>query len=261
MSFHEVRGHRVHVQRLGAGERTVVFVHGMIMDNMASWFFTLANPVSRMADVILYDLRGHGRSERTPTGYTIPDLVADLDALLDTLEVERRVVLVGNSFGGLVALAYAMAHPERVEGLVLIDANMQDEHWNDDIRERFTTSQEDVEAAKAEIWKYSFRYAGRESPRKRNQLGRSAHHLVHKTSFIEDISSSPPFATDDLRAVTCPVLTLYGADSELAARARAVVRELPDCEAVWIPGGTHLLLWETTEEVRERVLDWLLRLD
>src|SRR6266478_4331964 len=97
-------GVRHHVQRLGHPRRddhTVVFVHGLVMDNLSSFYFTLANPVAATADVVLYDLRGHGMSERPPTGYRVADLVADLAALLDALALPR-VALVGNSFGGLV---------------------------------------------------------------------------------------------------------------------------------------------------------------
>src|SRR5436305_9605632 len=103
-------GVRHHVQRLGRGERTVVFVHGLVMDNLSSFYFTLANPVAETAEVMLYDLRGHGMSERPASGYSVAELVADLAALVG----DRQVALVGNSFGGLVALAFAAAHPERV---------------------------------------------------------------------------------------------------------------------------------------------------
>ena len=57
---------RLHFQRLGDPARpSVVFVHGLIMDNLASWYFTVANAVASSNDVILYDLRGHGLSEDT----------------------------------------------------------------------------------------------------------------------------------------------------------------------------------------------------
>ena len=78
-----VGGIRLHVQRLGptdgpdAGRPAVLFVHGLVMDNLASWYFTVANPVATHRPVILYDLRGHGLSERPPTGYGLQTLVAE----------------------------------------------------------------------------------------------------------------------------------------------------------------------------------------
>src|SRR5512134_897411 len=107
-------GVRLHVQRLGGGPRTVVFVHGLVMDNLSSFYFTLANPAAESAAVVLYDQRGHGLSERPPAGYTVASLVDDLAALLAALAITGPVQLVGNSFGGTLALAFAAAHPERV---------------------------------------------------------------------------------------------------------------------------------------------------
>jgi pimeloyl-ACP methyl ester carboxylesterase len=103
------RGVRFHILRLGRGETTVVFLHGLIIDNLSSFYLTLANPTARNAQVLLYDLRGHGKSERTPAGYGVADMVADLAAILNVLGITRPVQLVGTSFGGLLALAFAVA--------------------------------------------------------------------------------------------------------------------------------------------------------
>src|SRR6185436_684479 len=109
-----VNGVRHHVQRLGRGAPAVVFVHGLVMDNLSSFYFTLANPVAATHQAVLYDLRGHGLSERPARGYAIADFVADLGALIDAHDLGAQVHLVGNSFGGTVALAFAAAHPDRV---------------------------------------------------------------------------------------------------------------------------------------------------
>ena len=49
-------GIRTHVQRLGSGPPTVVFVHGIVVDNLASLYFTLANPVAQAAEALLYGI-------------------------------------------------------------------------------------------------------------------------------------------------------------------------------------------------------------
>ena len=71
--------------------------------------------------VIAYDARGHGRSSPAPApeAYGYGQLSADLQAVLDGLEVERAV-LAGASMGGHTALALALSQPERVGGLVVI---------------------------------------------------------------------------------------------------------------------------------------------
>ncbi|MCB0970394.1 MAG: alpha/beta fold hydrolase, partial [Acidimicrobiales bacterium] len=137
MPVEEANGLRFHTQHLGHaadgdGPRPqVVMLHGLVIDNLSSWYYTIANPVALVADVHLVDLRGHGRSEMPESGYTVADNVADLEALLDVWGVDGPVHLVGNSFGGVVALAYAHRHPDRVASLFLIEAHFAVEGWGE----------------------------------------------------------------------------------------------------------------------------------
>ena len=76
--------------------------------------------------VIRYDQRGHGLTGPAPDGdYRTDAFVADVDAVADRLGLER-FVLAGNSMGGGIAMAYAVEHPERLRGLVLVDAGGAD---------------------------------------------------------------------------------------------------------------------------------------
>ena len=70
---------------------------------------------------VAFDFRGHGRSDAPKNGdYTIAGMAADIAATVDSLGLDR-FVLVGHSMGGGAALVYAGMHPERVLGLMLID--------------------------------------------------------------------------------------------------------------------------------------------
>lgn len=73
--------------------------------------------------VIVYDARGHGESDPAPPGegYGYPELVADLERVVAAaVGEERRFLLAGHSMGAHTAVAYALAHPDRLEGLVVI---------------------------------------------------------------------------------------------------------------------------------------------
>src|ERR1700732_4952035 len=114
-----VRGVRFNVVRLGpeheiSDRRPVVFLHGLIMDNLSSFYYTLAPAVAATTDTVLFDLRGHGRSERPLDGYRIEDGVDDLFGILDALGIDEPVHLVANSYGGTIALAAALRHPTRI---------------------------------------------------------------------------------------------------------------------------------------------------
>ena len=105
-----------------AGAPPVVYLHGGPGYNSHS-FSVLAGPaLERVARVVYYDQRGSGRSERPWTGeYSIPRLVDDIEGLRRALGAPS-MVLMGHSFGGLLALEYAAKHPGRVARLVLVSA-------------------------------------------------------------------------------------------------------------------------------------------
>ncbi|MEL7718706.1 alpha/beta hydrolase [Citromicrobium bathyomarinum] len=72
--------------------------------------------------VIRFDQIGHGLTGPDPdSDYSIPNFVSDIEEVADSLGLDRFVI-GGNSMGGSHAVAYALAHPERVEGLILVDA-------------------------------------------------------------------------------------------------------------------------------------------
>jgi len=72
--------------------------------------------------VVTYDARGHGESDPAPVGegYGYPQLVEDLERVVDAEVGEERFLLGGHSMGAHTAAAYALRHPERLAGLVLI---------------------------------------------------------------------------------------------------------------------------------------------
>jgi pimeloyl-ACP methyl ester carboxylesterase len=72
--------------------------------------------------VITYDARGHGESDPAPAGqsYGYPELIADLERLVDAEVGGGRFLLGGHSMGAHTAVGYALAHPERLSGLVIV---------------------------------------------------------------------------------------------------------------------------------------------
>ena len=251
-----VGGLRFHVQRLGPEVGVpVVFLHGLIMDNLSSWFFTAAPKVAAHQPVLLYDLRGHGKSERPATGYGVQDMVEDLCGILDeSLPADQRVELVGNSFGGLLALAFTLARPERVRGLCLVDGQVHDEAFGPEMEASLGLEGRERDEMIARSFKD---WLGRHSERKRNRLARNASELVHGTSLVRDIAQSAPPVEGELERVSCPVLALYGEHSDVRERGEALAARLPKAQLEIFAGCTHSLLWEQTQRLGQRVVDWV----
>jgi pimeloyl-ACP methyl ester carboxylesterase len=102
-----------------AGRPPVVFLHGGGL-NAHTWDLVCA-ALRRERHCLALDQRGHGESEWSPEmDYSTESHVGDLDAFVDTLGLER-FVLVGMSLGGVNALAWAGRHSRRLAGLVLVD--------------------------------------------------------------------------------------------------------------------------------------------
>ncbi|MGH2346303.1 MAG: alpha/beta fold hydrolase, partial [Chloroflexota bacterium] len=85
-------------------------------------------PLAADHQFVLYDLRGCGQSGDAPNGsYSHADFVADLDALREHLGLEH-LVLLGTSYGGFIALEYALRHMDRLGKLILVDTAPSNDH-------------------------------------------------------------------------------------------------------------------------------------
>src|SRR6266545_939197 len=117
--FVEVDGMRVHVRERGSGP-PLLLVHGS-GSSLFTWDGWAAE-LSGAYRVIAFDLPGHGLTGPHPEDrYSRADMAEFVDHLATALGVVR-FSLAGNSMGGHVAALYALAHPERIEKLILVDA-------------------------------------------------------------------------------------------------------------------------------------------
>ncbi|MFF3743998.1 alpha/beta fold hydrolase [Streptomyces kronopolitis] len=252
-------GVALHVERMparhttgGAPPPTVVFVHGMLVDSLVSYYFTLA-PVFAAAgiDVIMYDLRGHGRSERRADGYLLEDFVGHLDALLDRLEVAGPVHLVGNSYGGTIAFSYAARRPERVASVSLIESEPATDAWSRKMAVNLARA--GVEFARTDLHERLTEEHGAHATRR----VRSASRLLSSSTMARDIPASRVLDEDEIRAVRAPVLAIYGSESELAAQEPWLRSLLAHCRTVVVPDQEHWVLMGATRQVSELVSEWV----
>ncbi|WP_335939851.1 alpha/beta fold hydrolase [Streptomyces sp. PTD5-9] len=247
---------RLHVQRIGprAGRpptATVVLVHGLLTDSLASYYFTVAPAFAAAGlDVVMYDLRGHGRSERPAEGYTVEHNIDDLEALLDRLAVTGPVHLVGNSFGGTIAFGFAARRPERAASVSLIESEPATAAWAkklggilDRVMTQLAHNEPDAIA-----------WIGAHRGHNTARLAKGAARLARETTLGRDIPASGVLTADRIAAVRCPVLGLYGGDSDLAELAPWLASALPDCRTVVIPGHEHSVLVEASGTVGGHVL-------
>lgn len=121
--FVTVKGVSLHYRRAGQGP-SVVLLHGA-SGNLRDWSFGAFDAIARSHDAIAFDRPGLGLSDWPgPAGARLDVQVRLLRAALAALGVERTIV-VGHSYGGSVALAWALLEPASVSGLMLLGAPSQ----------------------------------------------------------------------------------------------------------------------------------------
>src|SRR5262245_3676071 len=93
----------LHYLTVGRGP-DIVMLHGFL-GNLAVWHLAIAPALRPHFRITTVDLRGHGYSDVTPSGYTTSSLARDLEGLLDELDIAKPM-LVGHSFGADVCLHF-----------------------------------------------------------------------------------------------------------------------------------------------------------
>ncbi len=227
-------------------------VHGILIDSLASYYFTIATALREAGfRVLMYDQRAHGNSDRPETGYTVEILVDDLTALLDALEIVGAVYLIGNSFGGTIAFAFAERHPERVAGVVSIESEPATTEW----AEKMTVN---LHRAASQLGRFdSLAWITARHGTHLARRAKRAKKMLDATTYERDIPSSRVLTHEQFAAIACPVLAIYGSESELAEQAPLLERHMPRCTSVVLPGQEHSVLVEAPATVLDLLLGWL----
>jgi len=125
----------LHVMNLGAGQPPVVFESG-IANSSLSW--SLIQPqIAKLTGTYSYDRAGIGWSDASRGPCSMQEITTNLHAMLDGLQVPKPIILVGHSFGGLIARFYANSFPGEIAGLVLIDPATPEEWMSPNWQQRW----------------------------------------------------------------------------------------------------------------------------
>lgn len=214
--------------------------------------------------VISYDARGHGESDPAPEGegYGYPELVRDLEQVVATAVGEGALVLAGHSMGAHTSVAYALSHPGRLAGLVLIGpvyaGEIEEEslaYW-DGLAAALETDgvdgfvdyidrNQDIDPA----WRDSVLRFTRERMLRHR-------HLEAVTEALRQVPRSRPFAglqqLDDLSVPTLVVASHDDADTgHPRACAEAYAEHIPQARLVSEEKGESPLAWQGGKLSRE----------
>jgi pimeloyl-ACP methyl ester carboxylesterase len=256
-AYVQSNGIRIHYWRTGGvGKPVMILAHG-ITDFGLNWA-TLAEKFQSDYDIIMYDARGHGYSDKPEGPYDLNEHVEDLVGLVKALNVEKPV-LVGHSMGGATVALTAAVYPEIPRAVILEDpADMLAQ----------------TDPLKADIipdWKKMIAKDRRKGKKKLIKMARSERHpgwtdidydlwaesklLVHLN--VVDILKGDGFgdAGETYAKIAAPTLILKAdADEKSRAEHQRIAALLPNGKLVHIDGAGHVIRndrpVETEREIR-----------
>jgi pimeloyl-ACP methyl ester carboxylesterase len=274
-----VNGVRLAYQQLGAGP-ALVLVHGLAA-NRAFWYLGAAQAFKAAFQVTLYDLRGHGLSEIAPTGYTPREMADDLGGLLDHLGIEQAV-LIGHSYGGVVALHYAAQHPERVVGLVVADSRVNTlqpvqrlgdspylsrferavidasgADWSQETQVGIRFLEEVAQPRHRELRMQAGSWVPFGGPRGSEREAERWLELLSGTTARRDFCAPVDLTPAQLRRVATRVLLVYGERSRCLPSCVGLASLLGQAKTVIVPGAGHFHPVTQPREFLGAVFDFL----
>jgi 3-oxoadipate enol-lactonase len=256
-------GARIRYEVSGAGP-AIVLIHGFGLD-MRMW----DRQVPQLADrfrVVRYDCRGFGSTG--PMDYPVPYTHAgDLLALLDHLSIADAVV-AGLSFGGRVALEFALAEPTRVRGLVLLDAVLGGIAWDQNSEAAMAEVASQVEAGGVPAGRTAWlAHPLFDAARKRPDLAAELAEMVadypgqHWLGQDSHQLVQPP-SHDVLEEVAVPTLVLVGELDVPCFREMSAVLagRIPLAQSAVVAGAGHMISMEAPAVVSDLIVKFADRL-
>ncbi len=257
--FVENGGEQIYYESVGTGD-ALVLSHGL-GGNHAIWYQQVPEFAQRYR-VITWDQRGFGRSTNAKSESGPAAAADDLRAILDHLQIDRAH-LIGQSMGGWAVMGFALAHPDRVQSLVLADTlggvytDEAARHFDAYIRETMTSPPPD-------------QLPITQHPAIGGQLGAED---PAKAFLYRQIGSTtapaPPgmglklrqtaYPLEDIRKISYPVLLVVGENDPIFPPViiRSIAAEIPGARMVELPGTGHSPYFESPAAWNTAVADFL----
>jgi pimeloyl-ACP methyl ester carboxylesterase len=265
--FYESQGLRLHYTDWGNdGAPSLILLHGG-RDHSRNWD-VIGRALQPHFHVTAPDLRGHGDSEWAKGScYSLSDHVYDLTHLIGP---DRRTILVGHSYGGMISMLYAGTFPERVSRLAVLDGAFlpSDVSLPIDVRmARWFAQLDRVAASKIRRFATIDEVAGRMALHNQRLTDEQALHLA-TYAVRENGDGTYSWKYDPLQAlrapyglsaeecftlwsrITCPTLLMYGSDGLIPEAVQAnVLRHFKHAERKIINDAAHWLQHDKPDEV------------
>jgi 2-hydroxy-6-oxonona-2,4-dienedioate hydrolase len=240
----------------------VILLHGL-GGSIANWALTTP-ALAQDYHVFVLDQVGFGKSDKPIVNYRVAMLVEFLDVFCKKLGVQKAT-LVGNSLGGWTAAAFTIAHPEKVDKLVLVDAaGYTSKRWGgpemtkEALAALNPSTTEDLKRLFGLVF-YNKAMLNDQivEAQLANKFKRGDGYTIN--SFIESIVRGEDFLDGKTKAIKAPTLALWGKDDGLTplGLGKAFVEDIPGAQLVVIENCGHVPQMEKAVEFNAALLKFL----
>ena len=262
----KVNGIELFYTEHGSGDETIVFGHGLLMDN--TMWDLLAPSFANNYRVICFDFRGQGNSQDPGRDFAIDLLVEDTVALIQALS-EKPVHYVGLSMGGMVGMPLSARYPKLLRSLVLLDTSAQAEPAKNNIKYALMTTVVKLFGVKPLVPSMLPLMFGK------SFLHNPANHelILHwkqklrslKKTIIGPVSgvTKRRDVTQELANIICPTLIVVGDEDRTTPMscAKNIAAHITGSELKIIPQCGHSSALEKPEQIIDAMKDFYSRFD
>jgi len=268
-----------------AGEQNdhpMILLHGGRGQGTHGSIFASHKVMADRYKVIAFDMRGHGRSSFTPP-FTFDQIVEDIEQLGQTLGGGRKMILSGGSFGGFIALSYAVKYPQHLSHLVLRGTAPSYRHEEEAmanfearaaarapaatkamLHKVFTPTITDDEEFRMIMFALAPMYLPEAQQPNYDQILERCRTGVYRARVHNDLYEPEVWhaydVEDRLGTITCPTLVLCGSSDWICdpAQSRIMAAGIPNAHLVIVEGVDHsvpgeILVGETRKLLGEAV--------
>ena len=252
----QVSGGSLYYEVQGSGA-PVVLIHGGYNDRRL-WDDQFAS-LARRFQVARYDVRGYGRSKSEGARFSP---VSDLEVLLDELQI-KKATLVGLSLGGMIAGEFAIAHPERVDKLVLVSSGLRGiKHSNDDEQKAFFARMQACETHECSVnllLSNPLFATGMKNPCYAHRARQMVEDNWKSFSMLGKMDWPEPPMADRLAQIKARTLVIVGDgdDKGILENASLLSKNIPKAKMLVFPGVSHHLNMESPKGFDEALLKFL----
>jgi pimeloyl-ACP methyl ester carboxylesterase len=247
-------GMRIHYKVLGAGEPTLVLVHGWSC-NLGFW--SGQAPLAKSMRVVLVDLPGHGRSDKPELTYSMELMARGVDAVLRDAGVPRAVLL-GHSMGTPVVWQFSRLHPEKTQALIAADGAFRSNFKTQEERDRWASRNKGRDYKTSMAARLDGLIGKTVAPALRDEIKFEMLETPQHVASSAAYEMTDPSVYLTAPAITVPVLGVYAAYWP-ADYKRTIEAFIPRLDYQTMDGVGHFLMLERPDDFNARVLAFLRR--